>query len=138
MRYLLDVNALVALGLLQHEFHGRVANWVRKLANKGVPELATCAITELGFVRVVVQAPQYGFTVMQARDLLLRLKSGHIVKFTFISDDHDVSHLPAWVKSAKQTTDGHLAQLSKSIGATLATLDTGIPGAYLIPSQKLK
>lgn len=138
MRYLLDVNTLVALGFLQHEFHRRVASWVRKLALKEVPELATCSITELGFVRVLVQAPQYGFTIAHARNLLLQLKSGNMLSFTFIPDDHDVSHLPAWVKSAKQTTDGHLAQLAKANGAILATLDTRIPGAYLIPAQKLK
>lgn len=138
MTYLLDVNALVALGFLQHEFHGRVAGWVRTLAAKGVPELATCSITELGFVRVLAQAPQYGFTVGHARSLLLRLKTGNTLKFTFISDDHDISHIPAWVKTAKQTTDGHLAQLAKAKGAVLATLDGRIPGAYLIPTQKLK
>jgi predicted nucleic acid-binding protein len=138
MKYLLDVNALVALGFLQHEFHGRVANWVRKLALGGVPELATCSITELGFVRVLVQAPQYGFTVAHARNVLLQMKSGYMLKFTFIPDDLDVSRLPAWVKSAKQTTDGHLAQLARANGATLATLDAKIPGAFLIPTQKLK
>jgi len=138
MKYLLDVNALVALGFLQHEFHGRVANWVRKLSQKGAPELATCAITELGFVRVLVQASQDGFSIAHGRDLLLQLKSGTVLKFTFIIDDQDVSHLPGWVKSAKQTTDGHLAQLAKASGSVLATLDTGIPGAYLIPAQKGK
>jgi predicted nucleic acid-binding protein len=138
MKYLLDVNALVALGFLQHEFHGRAANWVRKLAQRGIPEFATCSITELGFVRVLVQAPQYGFTVAHARDLLLQLKSANSLNFTLIPDDHDVSHLPAWVKSAKQITDGHLAHLARANNAVLATLDTRIPGAYLIPSQKLK
>lgn len=29
MRYLLDVNALVVLGFVNHEFHDRVASWVR-------------------------------------------------------------------------------------------------------------
>jgi uncharacterized protein len=138
MKYLLDVNALVALGFLQHEFHGRAANWVHKLAKRGIPEFATCSITELGFVRVLVQAPQYGFTVAHARDLLLQLKSANSLNFTFIPDNHDVSHLPAWVKSAKQITDGHLAQLAKANSAVLSTLDTRIPGAYLIPAQKLK
>jgi len=138
MTYLLDVNALVALGFLQHEFHGRVAGWLRTLAAKGVPELATCSITELGFVRVLAQAPQYGFTVAHARDLLLRLKMESSLKFTLISDDHDVSHIPAWVKTPKQTTDGHLAQLAKAKGAVLATLDGRIPGAFLIPAHKLK
>lgn len=136
MKYLLDVNALVALGFLQHEFHERVAVWVRTRASKGVLELATCSITELGFVRVLASAPQYGFSVAHARALLLRLKTGSLMKFTFIADDHDVSHIPAWVKTAKQTTDGHLVQLAKAKGAILATLDGRIPGAFLIPAQK--
>ena len=136
MKYLLDVNGLVALGFLQHEFHERVAGWVHTLASRGVPELATCSITELGFVRVLAQAPQYGFTIAHARTLLLRLKAGNSLKFTFIPDDHDVSHIPAWVKTAKQTTDGHLVQLAKAKSAILATLDERIPGAFLIPTQR--
>jgi hypothetical protein len=48
------------------------------------------------------------------------------------------THLPARVKSAKQATDGHLAQLAEANSAVLATLGAGIPGAYLIPVQKLK
>jgi hypothetical protein len=43
-----DPNALVALGFFQHEFHERVAHWLRALASKGMPELLTCSITELG------------------------------------------------------------------------------------------
>ena len=102
MRYLLDVNGLVALGFLQHEFHERVAGWVHTLASRGDPELATWSITELGFVRVLAQARQYGFTIAHARTLLLRLKTGNSPKFTFIPDDHDVSHIPAWVKTASK------------------------------------
>jgi predicted nucleic acid-binding protein len=134
MRYLLDVNALVALGFRQHEFHERVAAWVRALVAKGTVELATCPITELGFVRILVQAPEYGFGVSQARDLLLRLKAAGILGF--IPDDHDISRLPAWVKTAKQTTDGHLAQLAKAKGAILATLDGRIPRAFQIPPTR--
>jgi len=29
MTYLLDVNALVALGFMNYEFHGRLASWVQ-------------------------------------------------------------------------------------------------------------
>lgn len=135
MKYLLDVNALVALGFLQHEFHGRVARWVHGLTSNGIPELATCSITELGFIRVLAQASQYGFSVSQARGLLLRLKKGDVLKFTFIADHHDVTHLPSWVKTAKQTTDGHLAMLAQANDAILATLDRRIPGAFLIPEK---
>ena len=134
MRYLLDVNALVALGLLQHEFHQRVARWVKSLGSTGVVELSTCSITELGFVRVLAQAEQYGFSIAQACTLLLRMKTENILKFTVIADDHGVAHLPRWVKTAKQTTDGHLVQLAKANSAVLATLDTRIRGAFVIPT----
>ena len=79
---------------------------------------------------------KYGFTITHARTLLLRLKTGNSLKFTFIPDDHDVSHIPAWVKTAKQTTDGHLVQLAKAKSAILATLDERIPGAFLIPTPR--
>ena len=73
MTYLLDVNALLALGLHEHEFHARLARWVAALRPGEV--LATCPITELGFVRILAQVPQYRITVGQARTLLARLKS---------------------------------------------------------------
>jgi len=128
--YLLDVNALVALGFVNHEFHDRVALWVQ---SQNSATFATCSITELGFVRVLTQAPAYGFTVAQARTLLLRMKDAAGPRFTFIADEHDVSHLPGWVKAPKQITDGHLAKLASANGALFATLDENIPGAYRIP-----
>ena len=130
MIYLLDVNALVALGFINHEFHHRVARWVQA---KTSPQLASCSITELGFLRVLSQAPAYGFTVSQVRSLLLRLKELPTCPLAFIADGHDVSHLPSWVKGPKQITDGHLSDLAKANGALLATLDENIPGSYLIP-----
>ena len=130
MKYLLDVNALVALGFSHHEFHSRMAAWIH--AEK-FPHLATCSISELGFVRVLAQAPGYGFSVAQARTLLLRLKQSRDLSHTFISDNHDISHLPGWVKTPRQTTDGHLIHLARAHDAVLATLDERIPGAYVIP-----
>lgn len=129
MIYLLDVNALVALGFINHEFHPRLASWVRSLTS---PQLGTCSITELGFVRVLTQAPAYGFTVAQARTLLIRLKRTRSARLTFISDDHDVAHLPGWVRTPKKITDGHLAKLASAHGVLLATLDENIPGSYMI------
>lgn len=130
MRYLLDVNTLVALGLRNHEFHGRVARWLQA---EQFPPVATCSITELGFIRVLAQASAYGLSIAEARTVLLRLKKSRVVEFTFISDDQDISYLPAWVITAKQTTDGHLVQLARRNDAMLATMDGGIRGAYLIP-----
>jgi len=133
MKYLRDVSTLVAFGIIDHEFHPRVADWIDGLASKNALGLTTCSITELGFVRVVAQTPRYGFTAPEARDLLIQIKARHAEVFTFIPDDHDISQLPGWVKGPKQITDGHLAQLAKANGAMLVTLDRGIPGALLIP-----
>jgi len=135
MTYLLDVNALVALGVINHEFHGRIAAWIRShdSPNMASLHLASCSITELGFVRVLAQVPAYGFTVAQARTLLLRLRQARNSRLIFIPDGHDVSHLPSWVRTHKQITDGHLSKLARANGAVLATLDEKIPGSYLIP-----
>lgn len=129
MTYLLDVNALVALGFRAHEFHPQVVTWLRATR----PRLATCSITELGFVRILVQAPFYGLSLVQARTFLLRLKESLTPGPIFLNDDQDVSRLPSWVRAAKQITDGHLVQLAEANGAVLATLDRRIPGSYVIP-----
>jgi predicted nucleic acid-binding protein len=130
MKYLLDVNALVALGIFHHLFHDRVNAWIT--SQQGAHWLS-CSITELGFARVIAQTPDYGFTVQQARTLLLSLKKNSNLMLSFIPDGNDISLLPAWVKTPKQTTDGHLLQLAIANEAVLATLDQGIPGAFLIP-----
>jgi predicted nucleic acid-binding protein len=132
-RYLLDVSALVAVGFQGHEFFEQVAGWFQALRPEE-DELATCAITELGFVRVL-GLPQYGLSVEESKASLLRLKSSSRIGFVFAADDLDASRLPRWVKAAKQITDGHLVQLAKANGAVLATLDRNIPGAFVIPEK---
>jgi predicted nucleic acid-binding protein len=136
MRYLLDVNTLIALGAVEHEFHARVAAWVRRQRATGSVQLLTCSITELGFVRILAQTPAYRFTITTAQALLLRLKTEDPTLFIFLADTHDISRMPGWVSAAKQLTDGHLVQLAKSNGAMLATLDKAIPGAFLIPANR--
>ncbi|HLV93643.1 MAG TPA: hypothetical protein VKS44_00515, partial [Candidatus Acidoferrales bacterium] len=118
------------------EFHARVASWVEHLGASGVPEMATCSITELGFVRVLGQAQQYGSSVAQARELLLKVKNSDGVHWIFIPDDRDISRLPRWVRTPRQTTDGHLAELARANEAVLATLDRRIPGAFVIPQSR--
>lgn len=130
MKYLLDVNALIALGHLEHAHHERVAHWLR--VQRSSP-LLTCSITELGFVRVLAQAPGYGFTVAHAQALLRQIKESPGYSFMLIVDGQDASQLPEWVKASRQTTDGHLVQLANAHGAMLATLDAKIPGAFVIP-----
>jgi predicted nucleic acid-binding protein len=135
MRFLLDVNVLVAMCVNQHEFHERVATWMSQSARAGRAELITCAVTELGFLRVLVQAPSYSFTIGHGIELLSRLKSSGKYQFTFVADGHGIDQLPRWVKGPKQITDGHLSELAKAQGATLATLDESIHSGMIIPRK---
>lgn len=130
MKYLLDVNALIAFGVTQHQFHQRLVDWIR--SQRGSTFL-TSSVTEIGFVRVVAGVAMYDLKVPHARMLLLGMKANRAQPLTFLSDANDISALPEWVKSPAQTTDGHLVELASANGAVLATLDEGIPGAFLIP-----
>jgi predicted nucleic acid-binding protein len=130
MKYLLDVNVLVAFGIINHSLNVRVTDWI--VANAPLV-VATCAITELGFIRVISQTESYGLTVAEAQKELLILKSLDYLSWEFFGDELGVSALPSWVKTGKQTTDGHLAQLAQAHGAVLATLDAKIPDAFAIP-----
>jgi uncharacterized protein len=127
---LLDVNALIAYGFRRHDFHDRVGAWIQ---SRKSDQFLTCSITELGFVRILGNVRAYGMDVSHAKGLLQQLKIWKALPLEFIEDGNDISLLPKWVKSPAQTTDGHLLQLAKAKGAVLATLDEGIPGAFLIP-----
>jgi predicted nucleic acid-binding protein len=130
VKYLLDVNALMGLGFSKHTFHDRVESWLESMNQA---DLATCAITELGFVRILAQLPDHDISVESAQEMLALLKATSGASFTFLVDDMGIDQLPRWVKNPKQTTDGHLAALAKAHGAMLATLDGKIPGAFVIP-----
>ena len=129
MTFLLDVNALLALAHAAHTLHGRAERWVSRLRRGD--RLATCAITELGFVRVAPQA-RLSPDVARARDLLTRIKESRRPAFVLLDDRLGADRLPAWVKLPAQTTDGHLVALAGAHAARLATLDEGIPGSLLI------
>lgn len=130
MKYLLDVNALIALGLFGHAFHPRVTAWLQLELS---PELVTCSITELGFVRVLAQTPLYKCDIERAQTMLAAMKRIPYLTFAFLEDDQPAAGLPPWVKTGGQTTDGHLVQLAAAHGVVLATFDGKIPGALLIP-----
>jgi predicted nucleic acid-binding protein len=129
--YLLDVNALLALGHAAHVHHARVSRWIASLGHDDV--LATCSITELGFVRVAPQA-RLSPDVGAARDLLVQLHASTRPPFVRLADDLGADALPAWANHPAATTDGHLSALAAHRLAQLASLDAGIPDAFLIPA----
>ncbi len=94
-------------------------------------EFYTCSITELGFLRVSVQAGLEP-TVATAQLTLNNLKKSSAVTFAILTDALGADSLPKYAKSPAQLTDGHLLELAKASGARLVTLDRGIPGALLV------
>ena len=132
MIYLLDVNALIGFGMAEHVLHRRVLSWVAGL-NHASDHLASCAIAELGFLRIVPQTTSGTLTVEDAQLILMRVKLDSVIPFTFLADDLGADRLPQWAKLPRQTTDGHLLELARARKATLATCDQGIPGSFLIP-----
>jgi predicted nucleic acid-binding protein len=130
MRYLLDVNVLIALAHTGHALHGKALAWYSSVSNSAAG-LHTCSITELGFIRVsLVTGLQ--LDVASAKATLDALKSSSKILFEIVSDDLGASHLPSFVKSAQKVTDGHLLELAAHHSMKLVTLDRGIPGAQFI------
>jgi predicted nucleic acid-binding protein len=132
--YLLDVNVLLALRYEGHVHNSRAENWLNcQQASGAWASLATCAIAELGFVRVASGKAGFAENVRVAQEDLKRLKAKRV--FTFLDDGLGADRLPSWVWKSKEVTDGHLLELARLCHARLITLDTGIPGALLIPEQ---
>jgi predicted nucleic acid-binding protein len=130
MRYLLDVNTLIALGHTGHSLHGKAMSWYRSILASATG-FHTCSITELGFVRVSV-ATGLQRDIAGAKQALAALKSSSKLRFELISDDLGVAQLPTFVKSPQSITDGHLVALAQKHSIRLATLDQGIPGSLVI------
>ncbi len=135
MIYLLDVNMLVAMAYTKHVHHARAMCWFEDLDRcHPFDRLATCSITETGFVRVAAnKRADLAKSVGAAREDLTRLKGDWLT--IFLGDPLGADHLPPWVTQPKHVTDGHLLSLAKGWGGQLVTLDAGIPGAILIPKQ---
>ena len=116
MTWLLDVNLILASRWTTHADHSAVADWL-----DSVPEFHTCAITELGFVRVSLTAA-YQATWDEVQESLeaLHTRAG----YRFLADDVDGAASPE--TPAKDTTDAHLISLSKKHGLKLATLDSSL------------
>jgi toxin-antitoxin system PIN domain toxin len=134
MNYLLDVNVLLAWGWADHADHRRAAVWIAGVKRQGKTKLLTSAIPELGFVRVSVQRAAGRLQVAEASEALVSMLRSLGSIHVFLPDDRAVSAgFPAWCNAASRTTDAHLLLLARAHGANLATLDTGIPGAYILP-----
>jgi len=124
MRSLLDVSSLVALLDEEHVHHASIREWL------GRPEnvqhgFATCAITQLGFIRVV-SSKAY------SRPIVTHEAAMHLEHIT--RKGHRYLGIPApcegavrWKSAGSgQTTDAVLLATAVAHGCRLVTFDTGI------------
>lgn len=127
VKYLLDTSVLLALGWTNQPEHLRACSWLRGRS------VATCSISELGFLRVSVNpnAPFKG-TMPQAKKILADLFRS-ASENSFIADDLPGQETPDDM-NATTVGDWHLAELADRHGMKFATLDTRIrhPAAVLI------
>ena len=133
MKYLLDVNVLVAWGWSDHVDHERTVNWIAAARRQPSATLLTFAIPQLGFVRVSVQRTRGRVTVPEAAGVLAEMLQTLGARHVFLPDDRPAGGFPEWCRRPSRTSDAHLLELAQVHGARLATLDTGIPGAFLLP-----
>lgn len=119
MKFLLDVNALVAALCPASSHHAAFNAWA---AQHQPADFASCAITELGFVRVASVA--FGFSINDSRKLLqaFRRKGPRYIA----SLPSPADRLPAWASRHNHTTDAYLCAIAAELGVQLATFDAGI------------
>jgi len=133
VKYLLDVNVLVAWGWADHVDHSRVAKWLHRERTNPDSTLLTSAIPQLGFVRVSVFRSKGLVSVEEAAATLTGMLKALGGRHQFAPDSQTATDFPAWCRTADKTTDAHLHQLAESLNAKLATLDEGIKRAFLVP-----
>ena len=136
MNYLLDVNVLAAWGWSDHVAHERTAAWIAATRDGRTSRLLTSAIPELGFVRLSVQRTGGRVTVAEAAGTLAGMLHSLDAAHAFLPDDRSAGRFPDWCQLASRTTDAHLVELAAAHGAVLATLDTAIPGAFVVPAAE--
>ena len=130
MKYLFDINVLLALAHQDHADHQKASLWLQSVAPVAAA-FFTCSITELGFVRISVQSGLEP-DIASAERTFSEFKRSSKVPFEIFSDGLGVASMPKYVRSPSQLTDGHLLELASVAGARLVTLDRGISGALII------
>ena len=128
--FLLDVNALIALGDPFHVHHERVQKWFHR---ERVRAWATCPLTENGFLRILgnpsyAQSPGNPTRLRVALSILCSAP-GH----QFWPDDISLCDLDNYpeLPNSKQLTDYYLLALAIHREGKLATLDRRIDSTLI-------
>lgn len=137
MSYLLDANALIALGWTQHEHHEKISRWFRNHAREG---WATSAFTQAAFVRVIAQPAFSGQSIGVAEIVELLLRNTAHPKHRLLALDFGFEEVIGWCTGGllghRQVTDAWLLALAIRHGIKLVTFDAGIRQLLATPKER--
>jgi toxin-antitoxin system PIN domain toxin len=124
---LLDLNILTALLWPSHEHHEAAHRWfgARRKAH-----WATCALTQLGLIRLVSN-PKFSRDALSPSDAVLLLSANiahpqHEFWIEDLSIPAALEAVPQKLQGHQQVTDAYLLALASHHGGVLATFDRGI------------
>lgn len=127
IRFLLDVNLLVAMHLPGDREYERVQHWFARI---GSQSFATCAITQAGFVRVssllAIKDRPIDFSETSTSLRLLASLPGHFFWPMDLPYLEATAPFQPRMHGYRQITDAYLLGLARHHGGKLATLDRGI------------
>jgi toxin-antitoxin system PIN domain toxin len=115
---LLDINVLVALSVPDHVHNEVAEQWLRAEAVGG---LATCPLTQLGLVRLLLRFAVPIDDAYAALEAVVQ-RAGH----EFWPDELPVERRRVTVTGHRQVTDAYLAALARHHQGRLATFDRAI------------
>jgi toxin-antitoxin system PIN domain toxin len=124
---LLDLNILTALLWPAHEHHEAAHRW---FAARGKGRWATCALTQLGFVRIVSN-PSFSRDALSPAEAVALLAenlrhAGHEFWADNVQVPAAVEPVGSRLQGYRQLTDAYLLALADRRKGVLATFDRGI------------
>lgn len=129
MKALLDVNVLIALFDKDHSYHSIAADWLIDFCENPNNIWLSCAITQLGCVRIM-STPSYPNRqkIDDIRKKLSQFMSNTNHRFVLSDVDLTQSDLINWhhIQGHRQLTDVYLLALAKNNHASFVSLDNNI------------
>ncbi len=124
---LLDVNVLAALMWPEHQHHAAAHTW---WGHRGHARWATCPVTELGFLRLLMN-PIFSRKALPFKNALALLQQAvDSERHEFWRDSLPASaataHVAARIQGHRQITDAYLLSVARQHNGMVATFDSGM------------
>ena len=125
--WLLDANLLIALTHASHIHHGEAHAWLEQVDKR---RWATCALTQLAFVRLTSNPRVVGETITPPQAMQALASMTAHPQHEYWTDAPEPLQVPTLASAAlvghRQVTDAYLLGLAALRGQCLATLDRGL------------